>query len=133
MDDEAAASPLMQAAMNLSLPPNVGNRVLRFEEVDWKALSQSPRRVLLLVRGIEEAIAAVNAGAEVGHVNLGNVHFAAGRVAVSPSLFLSKEELAKLEELATRGVEVEAKAVPSERGASLEELGARLARSSSPR
>lgn len=125
VDDEAAGSPLMQAAMTLALPPHVTTEILRFDKVDWKALSEGPGRVLVLVRGVRQAMIAVEAGAAIHHLNLGNVHFADGRRPVSPSVFLSKEELAMLGEIAARGIEVEARAVPSDHRASLDELGAR--------
>ncbi|AKU92227.1 PTS system mannose/fructose/N-acetylgalactosamine-transporter subunit IIB [Vulgatibacter incomptus] len=126
VDDAAAASPLMQAAMSLALPPLVTSEILRFDEVDWKALSRGPKRVLVLVRDVEGAVEALARGAEVAHVNLGNVHFAAGRKPVSPSVFLSEAELALLEEMAGKGIEVEARAVPTDHRASLRELEARL-------
>lgn len=125
-DDEAASSPLMRAAMSLALPPTVNAAVLRMDEVDWAGLSAGPKRVLVLVRDVAQAAAAVKAGADVKRLNLGNVHFEEGRRPVSPSVFLSRSELELLEELAGDGVEVEARAVPTDRGASLAEIEARM-------
>lgn len=125
-DDEAAASPLMRAAMSMALPSNVASSIVRMDDVDWAGLSSGPERVLVLVRDVAQAVAAVRAGARVKDLNLGNVHFAEGRKPVSPSVFLSKEELALLEELAGGGVEVEARAVPTDRRATLPEIEARI-------
>lgn len=127
VDDEAADSPLMRAAMTLALPPRVTTAIHRFDEVDWKGLSEGPRKVLVLVRGVAEAMDVVESGADVRHLNLGNVHFADGRKPVSPSVFLSKEELEILERIAAKGIEVEARAVPSDHRTTLVELGSRLA------
>jgi len=125
-DDEAASSPLMRAAMSLALPHDVNAAILRMDEVDWAGLSAGPRRVLVLVRDVAQAAAAVKAGADVKHLNLGNVHYVEGRKPVSPSVFLSRSELDLLEELAGGGVEVEARAVPTDRAASLPEIEARM-------
>jgi PTS system mannose-specific IIB component len=126
VDDEAASSALMRAAMSLALPQQVNATILRMDEVDWARLSASPRRILVLVRDVTQAADAVKAGADVRHVNLGNVHWVEGRKPVSPSVFLSAEELRTLAELASRGVEVEARAVPADRRTTLPELEARM-------
>ncbi|HWV38032.1 MAG TPA: PTS sugar transporter subunit IIB [Vulgatibacter sp.] len=125
-DDEAAASPLMRAAMSLALPASVDAAIQRVDEVDWAALSRGPKRVLVLVRDVARAAAAVEAGAVVAQLNLGNVHFAEGRKHVSPSVYLSHRELELLEALADRGVEVEARAIPKDRAVPLPELAARM-------
>lgn len=126
VDDEAASSSLMRAAMSLALPHEVSALILRMDEVDWARLSASPRRILVLVRDVAQATAAVKAGADVRHLNLGNVHYLEGRKPVSPSVFLSAEELEALEDLARRGVEIEARAVPADKRTSLPELEARM-------
>ncbi len=126
VDDEAAGSPLMQAAMTLALPPSVRTKILRFDQADWAGMSRSRERVLLLVRDVEQAAAAIDAGAAATHLNLGNVHFADDREPVSPSVFLSHDELAVLQKLAAKGVEVEARAIPTDHPVSIREIEARL-------
>ncbi|HEY0839143.1 MAG TPA: PTS sugar transporter subunit IIB [Vulgatibacter sp.] len=125
-DEEAAASPLMRAAMSMALPAHVATSILRMDEVDWPRLSAGPERVLVLVRDVADAAAAVRAGAQVEHLNLGNVHYADGRRPVSPSVFLSRQELVLLEALADAGVEVEARAVPADRRVTLPEIASRI-------
>jgi len=127
VDDEAASSPLMRAAMSLALPHSVNASIQRMDEVDWAGLSSAPQRVLVLVRDVAQAAAAVKAGADVKHLNLGNVHFVEGRKPVSPSVFLSPDEVRLLENLAKEGVEVEARAVPTDRRTSLPEIENRVA------
>jgi PTS system mannose-specific IIB component len=116
-DDDAAASPLAQAAMCLCLPPEIPAEVLPLASVDWRALAASPDPVLVLVRdvaGVTRAAAAGLTPALAPRVNLGNVHYAAGRRAVTPSVFLSEGEVRAVEALAGQGFEVEARAVPSD-------------------
>ncbi len=116
-DDEAAASPLAQAAMTLALPPEMQGTVLPVAKVDYAALAGGSRTVLLLLRDVDDVVRAVAAGltpAMASRVNLGNVHYASGRRPVTPSVFLSAREISEIEELEARGFEVDARAVPTD-------------------
>ncbi len=129
-DDEAARSPLAQAAMTLCCPADVPVRVLPAAEVDFAALAAEPGVVLVLVRDVAGLVAATAHGltpAVAPRLNLGNVHFAQGRRPVSPSVFLTEGELEALGALATQGFAVEARAIPSDPPAGLDELRRRYA------
>jgi len=124
-DGVAAASPLARAAMTLCLPPDLPAEVLPPGEVDFAALAAAPEPVLVLFREVGD-VARAAAGrltpAIARTVNVGNVHYAAGRRPVTPSVFLTGEELGQLEALARAGFEVEARAIPSDPVASVREL-----------
>jgi mannose/fructose/N-acetylgalactosamine-specific phosphotransferase system component IIB len=129
-DDEAAASPLARAAMTLCVPPDLPTRISPVAEVDWAALAEAPAPVLVLIRDVSSLVRARRGGlrpAFVRRVNLGNVHFAPGRLPVTPSVFLSADELHSLGTLAQEGFEIEARAVPTEPPAGLAEIERRYA------
>jgi PTS system N-acetylgalactosamine-specific IIB component len=129
-DDEAAASPLARAAMTLCVPADIPVRVLPLAQADFAALAEAPTRVLVLVRDVASLAAAARAGltpARAHRLNLCNVHFSPGRRAVTPSVFLTAEELAELERLASAGFEVEASALPTDTPAGLAELARKYA------
>jgi PTS system N-acetylgalactosamine-specific IIB component len=116
-DDEAAASPLAQAAMVLCLPPSLVAEVSPVAKVDYGAIAAARQVALLLFREVSTVQQATAAGltpALVSRINLGNVHYAPGRLPVTPSVFLSGEEIASVQALAAMGFEVEARAVPSD-------------------
>jgi len=116
-DDLAAGSALAKAAMTLCLPPELAAEVLPVTKIDWAALAAAPAQTLLLFREVAALVRAVEAGLTPEHVrkvNLGNVHYAPGRRPVTPSVFLSSQEMAALQGLALAGFEVEARAVPSD-------------------
>jgi len=127
-DDEAAGSPLIRAAMALAVQSAIEVLIQPLERMDYAALSGDSVRTLLLVREVAGATWAAGHGLQLSQLNLGNVHFASGRRQVSPSVFLSPEELAALQQLAGGGVHVEARAVPSERALELPELQERWER-----
>ena len=125
-DDATAKSPLASAAMGLALGEDVEFVCRPFAGVDFRALGADKVATLVLVRDVAAAVAAHGAGLSAP-LNLGNVHAAPGRKAVSPSLFLSEQELQQLERLAAAGLQVEARAGPSERPLGVAELRQRLA------
>lgn len=130
-DDEAAASPLAQAAMTLAVPGEVAAEVRAVDAVDWAALAAAPERVLVLFREVADLERAVGRGlgaATPPDVNVGNVHFGPGRRPITPSVFLRAEEVAALRRLAARGFRVEARAVPSDSATDVEEMERRFQR-----
>jgi PTS system mannose-specific IIB component len=129
-DDEAAASPLARAAMTLCVPAGLAVRILPLAEVDFAALAAAPEKALVLVREVAGLVEASHHGltaSRVPRLNLGNVHFSGARRPVSPSVYLSGEELAELEALAKAGFQVEASALPTDPPAGLVELARRYA------
>ena len=129
-DDEAAASPLARAAMTLCLPPELPVRIVPVAGLDLRTLAAGVPRVLLLVRDVA-ALATLRAeglsAAVATTVNLGNVHFGPGRRAVTPSVYLTGAEVEALRGLAAEGIAVEARAVPAEAPAGMEEIERRYA------
>ena len=124
-DPEAAGSALVRAAMQLAAPDGVAVEIRLPAEVDWAALQESREVVLVLVRDIADAADAYARGLPKGRLVLGNVHAAAGRRAVTPSVFLSDGEVTMLEALAASGIQIDAQAVPHEAPLSLPEVARR--------
>jgi PTS system mannose-specific IIB component len=97
-DDEAASSALARAAMTLCVPPELPVRIAPIASIDWAALATAPGPVLVLVRDVAQlaqAHAAAHAGARAP-AQRGNIHFGPGRRSVTPSVFLSEDELRTL-------------------------------------
>ncbi|SEM66177.1 PTS system, mannose-specific IIB component [Stigmatella aurantiaca] len=124
-DDEAASSPLIRAAMALAVQSAIEVQILPLAEVDFAALSKDGVRTLVLLRDVASVPFAHAHGLALEQLNLGNVHFVAGRRQVSPSVFLAEAELQALQGLQAQGVRVEARAVPSEKPIDLGELAER--------
>ncbi len=129
-DDEAASNDLIRAAMGLAVQPSVEVLIHPLAEVPFEALSRDDVKTLVLVRDVQGAVTAKARGLELSKLNLGNVHFATGRRQVSPSVFLSPEEMEQLKMLADEGVEVDARGVPAEKPVTFTELSERFSRAS---
>jgi mannose/fructose/N-acetylgalactosamine-specific phosphotransferase system component IIB len=130
-DDEAAGNVLARSAMALAIPPGIAFEVLRIPAAAelLRAGGRGPQaaRTLLLLRDVRDAVALHDAGIEIPQLNVGNVHFGAGRKQVSPSVFLDAGELEALEKLSRAGTRVEVRAVPTEAPVHLPDLKARFA------
>lgn len=113
-DDEADQSPLVRAAMGLAVPAHVEVLIEPLRDVRYGDLAADDRRTLVLLRDVDAALTAKERGLKLTQLNLGNVHFSPGRRKVSPSVFLSQEELDRLKMLVDEGVEVEARGVPTD-------------------
>lgn len=114
--DQAAADPTTRALMELSVPPSVALDVLTVASAPstLKNAAASPERVLTLVPGPQEALALHEAGVPFSSVNVGGLHYAAGTVQLGRAIYLDAADIDCLEALASRGVRVEGRAVPSE-------------------
>jgi hypothetical protein len=94
-------------------------------DVDFAALAAAKEPVLVLFRDVADLARAAAAGltpALAPRVNIGNVHYAAGRRAVTPSVFLTREEVADLEALSRAGFDVEARAIPADSPVGVKEI-----------
>ena len=129
-DEEAASSPLIRAAMGIAVQGSIEVRIQRPEEVDYPALVADAVKTLLLLREVGGVIDARAHGLDALCLNLGNVHFSTGRKQVTSSVFLSQAELDQLKMLVESGVDVEARAVPSERALHLPEMLERFGKGS---
>jgi len=124
-DDEAARSTLARAAMTLCVPQDLPVRIEPLAELDAAGLAALPEPVLVLVRDVAGLVEATRHGltpARAARLNLGNLHYASGRKPVSPSIFLTAEEVEQLQALAAAGFEIEARAIPSDAPVGLDEL-----------
>jgi mannose/fructose/N-acetylgalactosamine-specific phosphotransferase system component IIB len=116
IDDEAAGDELTQMAMSLAIPPRVTLTILTVAQATTRLLSAegAPPRALLLLREVQSAVRLAQAGVKIARLNLGNIHFRAGRKQVAPTLYLDAAELEALESLARAGTDIEWRAVPAD-------------------
>lgn len=129
-DDEAAQNPLIRAAMGLAVQSSTEVLIQPLKDFNFERISRDDVKTLVLVRDVRDAADAHRRGLEMKKLNLGNVHFATGRKQVSPSVFLSDEELQILQALADAGVDVDARGVPGEKPVTFAEMKERFAKRS---
>lgn len=127
IDDEAASNTLVRSAMEIAIPPDVHFEVAPLSQAR-EAAARLPRgaRAIVLLRDVSDAAEALLGGLVVERLNLGNVHFSRGRAAVSQAVYLSIDEIAKLEAVEHGGVPVELRTLPRDPPVTLAELRRRV-------
>jgi mannose/fructose/N-acetylgalactosamine-specific phosphotransferase system component IIB len=125
VDNQVAASAWEQDLYRMAVTPDVEVDFFTLADAaarlrDWKS---DPRRTLVLT-GDLETIAALHAAdpVTVHRINLGGIHHRAGRRERLPYLYLTDEEMARLEALEAAGAAVAAQDLPSTRPVTLKAL-----------
>ena len=115
VDDEVRVSDWEQELYRMGVPPSVDVEFASLAEAiekvpAWEAVARKG----IVLTGDIETMAALCAGApSVRTVNVGGVHFRAGRTERLRYVYLTDEEAARLRRLAASGVEVTAQDVPT--------------------
>jgi mannose/fructose/N-acetylgalactosamine-specific phosphotransferase system component IIB len=116
--DTAAEDETQTTMMRLALPDSVRLEVLPVAQAAshpcWSG--DDARRSLVLVAGPQAALALLERGARFSSVNVGGLHYSAGKIQLGKAIFLSEADRAALREISARGVRLEGRALPAERG-----------------
>ena len=125
VDDEIASSDWEQELYAMGLPSEV---TPSFEDVDgargqlgeWR---NGKERVVVLTRDVA-TMSRLAAGGQMrgDEVNIGGIHYAPGREAILPYVYLSGNEIEQINTLAGEGVHITARDLPGTRKVELKEL-----------
>ena len=115
VDDEVRVSDWEQELCRMGVPPSVDVEFASLAEAIEKVPAwEADARKGIVLTGDIETMAALCAGApSIRTVNVGGVHFRAGRTERLRYVYLTDEEAASLRRLAASGVEVTAQDVPT--------------------
>ena len=111
--------------MELAVPVGIRVRFCRLDEA-VAAIAEADRageRSILLVSNATDAVKIRKDGAAFNLLNIGNLHFAEGKVQISPSVFFAPEDFEALRWFRSHGVSVCVKGTPFESGMSFEAEG----------
>lgn len=122
--EEAVADETRKTLMRLSLPEDVGLKVLGVSAAIayLSENKESSKRILVLVPGPGEMLALVSAGLGIEAVNIGGLHYSTGKMQIGRAIFLSEEDSRNLKEIAAKGVKLEGRGVPSDKEMNLAQL-----------
>ncbi|MBK8872250.1 MAG: PTS sugar transporter subunit IIB [Elusimicrobia bacterium] len=124
VSDRAAGDALQTGLMRMAVPDGVTVDVLTLAQAvpSLKTGAWGAQRVLLLLPGLQELAALVDAGVAFAQVNLGGLHDAPGRSMVAAHLAFSGDERALLVRLVKGGVRFETRPLPGDVPVPLNEL-----------
>lgn len=124
VSDAAVADELQVSLMKLALPDAVTLEALSVAQAARHAVFRPDyaKRALVLAPGPLEVLQLLEAGAAFSTVNVGGLHYTAGKVQLGKAIFLSEEDKDALRQISRRGVRLEGRALPTEKETDLMEM-----------
>lgn len=124
VSDEIAGDEMRRTIMRFATPEEVDLKILTLDESFpyLQDAEKTDRKVLLLLPGLAEALALVRKGFRIPSLNIGGMHYSAGKnLSIGKAIFLNDEDCAALKSLSSEGVVIEGRGVPSDKPLNLME------------
>lgn len=120
-DDKAAGDPLQSMLLEMAVPPGIQLKVLRVENAAAYLNSPAVHRpkLLVIVRNVCSALELVEHGVEVEEINVGNVSADPKKTKYAMSVWLDEMDIANFTRLRDKGIHLEVRVVPSDKGMNL--------------
>jgi PTS system mannose-specific IIB component/fructoselysine and glucoselysine-specific PTS system IIB component len=125
VDDDLAQSPWEQELYGLGLPDEVGAVFETVNEArgDLPGWKRASNRIVVLTRDVATMRRLGQGGLLRGEeVNIGGIHYAPGRKAILPYVYLSDQERSEMADLAAEGAIVSARDLPGARRVDVDQL-----------
>ncbi len=121
-NDDMSENPYLRSVMELAVPSSIHVVFCRVEEIAavLDKVDTEGEKVIVLCTSSGDALRIYNAGIHFTSLNIGNLHYAVGKVEISPSVYFSPEDFATVHSLRHRGVSVNVRATPFDAGTSYE-------------
>lgn len=119
-NDDLVGNTMLRSVMEIAVPQDIHTVFCRVEEVGT-VLSEIDRlgeKAILLCATFGEALDMFHRGVRFSTLNIGNLHYAEGKVEIAPSVYFSREDFEALHCLSHQGVAITVKATPFEAGTS---------------
>lgn len=122
-DDKAAKDEFQQSLLKMATPDSINLKILSVEDaVSYIRSEEDDGKVLLLMRGPEQALQFVKAGLTEHVINIGNMNMKKGKSKVLGNFWVFPEDAESIKEIYELGVKMEVRAVPNERSQDVLEL-----------
>ncbi|HOT96264.1 MAG TPA: PTS sugar transporter subunit IIB [bacterium] len=113
--DEVATSDWQKTIYMSAVTNDIAASVLTLQETVAELGSGllEKERVLLLVDSPKMLVQLVDAGVPITEVNVGGMHFRAGKNQIAPFIFVDEEDISHFRTLYERGIKLEGRDVPT--------------------
>ncbi|MBN8855631.1 MAG: PTS mannose/fructose/sorbose transporter subunit IIB [Sphingobacteriales bacterium 50-39] len=123
-NDRVAKDEFLKTTLNLARPAGIKFFIRAIN--DAIALINDPKsqpfHILLIAESVKDAHALVSGIPEIRSVNFGGIRSSAGSRLVSKAIALTEEDIARIRDMLTKGIELEARQVPTDSKLSVESL-----------
>lgn len=122
-DDKAAGDEFQQSLLKMATPNTITLKILSVDDaIAYIQSGEGAGKVLLLMRGPEQALKFIKAGVQKEEINVGNMNMKKGKTKVLGNLWVFPEDIELIKEIYQNGVKLEVRAVPNERSQDVMEL-----------
>ncbi len=122
-DDKAAGDEFQQSLLKMATPSSITLKILSVSDaIKYIQSGEDGGKVLLLMRGPQQALEFVKAGIKKEQINVGNMNMKKGKTKVLGNLWVFPEDVQAIKEIYDNGVKLEVRAVPNERSQDVLEL-----------
>jgi len=117
-NEDLAGNPFLRSVMELAVPSSACVVFCRLEEVACALadIDRVGKKVILLCSSFADALRIYRSGVRFPSINIGNLHYAAGKVEISPSVFFSQEDFDAVSCFCHNGIAVNVRATPFDPG-----------------
>jgi PTS system mannose-specific IIB component len=118
VSDEIAGDEMRRTIMRFATPEGVDLKIMTVAEASayLPEAEKAERKVLLLLPGLTEALALARKGLKIPSLNIGGMHYSAGKnLSIGKAIFLNEEDCAALKALDAAGITIEGRGVPTDR------------------
>lgn len=119
-NDALVENPFLRSVMEMAVPSDVHVIFCHVDDVPdmLEVIDRRGERAILLCASSLDALEIYRRGVRFAALNIGNLHYAYGKVEISPSVFFAKEDFEAVHSLSHLGVSVDVRATPFEAGTS---------------
>jgi len=119
-NDELAGNPFLRSVMEMAVPQDIHVVFCRLDEVGrfLTEIDRKGEKAILLCANSRDALAIFQCGVRFSTLNIGNLHYAAGKVEIAPSVYFSREDFDTVHCFSHLGVAVTVRSTPFEAGTS---------------
>lgn len=117
VNDEISKDKLRQTSLKLAAPTGVKFVVKNVEDAKNALLGERIKKykIFLIVGTIKDALELSKVSKDIKQVNLGNMKMEEGRRSITNSICVSEDDIKNIKLLESMGVEVECRAVPTDK------------------
>ena len=115
IDDEVSKNDLLKSIYKTAAPPGTKVIIYSIEKsvIKWNEKQFGEGNAIIMFKDIKTCYRAYKAGIPVPKLQLGNAPKSDGKVALGNEVYVSKEEIELLKEMADNGTEISIQTVPS--------------------
>lgn len=126
-NDDAAQDPVQQNLMDMVVADGIQTRYFTLQKtIDIIAKAASHQKIFIVCKTPQDVLTLVKGGVPITFVNVGNMHFSAGKKQIHKTVSVDDADISAFNQLAQLGVKCEVRRVPDESGEMVSDLLKRI-------